>query len=80
MFQDAARTAKIFVWSKEIYSDEMQKEYSGREEIDLIINNGMKKISQIEKDEIRRLKTSINIGCAGLSIMLYWPLSCGGNC
>ena len=71
---------KIFVWSKELYSDEMQKEYSGREEIDLIINNGMKEISQIEKDEIRRLKTSINIGCAGLSIMLYSALSCGGNC
>tara|TARA_B100000029_G_scaffold150784_1_gene145976 strand:- start:37 stop:663 length:627 start_codon:yes stop_codon:yes gene_type:complete len=71
---------KIFVWSKELYSDEMQKEYSGREEIDLIINNGMKKISQIEKDEIRGVKTLVNIGCAGLSIMLYLALSCGGNC
>ena len=71
---------KIFVWSKELYSDEMQKEYSGREEIDLIINNGMKEISQIEKDEIRRVKTLSNIGCVGFCIMLYLPLSCGGNC
>ena len=71
---------KIFVWSKELYSDKMQKEYSGREEIDLIINNGMKEISQIEKDEIRRVKTLTNIGCVGFCIMLYLPLSCGGNC
>ena len=70
---------KIFVWSKELYSDEMQKEYSGREEIDLIINNGMKEISQIEKDEIRRLKTSMNILCSGFCISVLAMLSSMGS-
>ena len=50
----------------ELYSDEVQKDYSGREEIDVIIENEMKKIYQIEKNSIefnKKLNTVLGGFC-----------------
>ena len=72
-FLGVPRTFFRFV---ELYSDEVQKDYSGREEIDVIIENEMKKIYQIEKNSIefnKKLNTVLGGFCIFV-LVLYSAL------
>ena len=61
---------RVHSWSKVIYSDEVQKDYSGREEINVIIENGMQELYQKDKIPVLELNKSSITGLGGFCMFV----------
>ena len=61
---------RVHSWSKVIYSDEVQKDYSGREEINVIIEDGMQELYQKDKIPVLELNKSLINGIGGFCIFV----------
>ena len=62
---------------KELYSDEIQREYLGRGEVEKIIDNGIKELYQNYLDKVESIKTTLRIGYGVTCIFLLLALFSG---
>ena len=62
---------------KELYSDEIQREYLGRGEVEKIIDNGIKELYQNYLDQVEFVKSSLGIGYGVTCIFLLVALFSG---